>query len=127
VDCRGLISIRPEFVGKTSVVKMEGKEWKSERFLSLRTFIDATINYYCMRGDLLVDYVSQKAAPTYHFVVVMLLLCVFRSENFKARDIFHCMFSLFGQIRNQSVAKVAGARIYGDEEIYFSLNCMCKG
>ena len=35
-----------------------------------------------MCGFLLVDYVSQKAAPTYHFVVV--LVCVFMSENFKA-------------------------------------------
>jgi len=83
VDCRGLVSFLPEIVGDTSLVKMEGKEGKCEGFRSLDTFIDATINYYCMCGDLLVDYVSQKAAPTYHFVVVF--LCVFRSENFEAR------------------------------------------
>src|SRR6056300_1922735 len=83
VDCRGLVSIRPEFVGETSMVKMEGKEAKCERFLSLGTFIDTTINYYCMCGELLVHYINQKAAPTYHFVVVF--LCVFRSENFEAR------------------------------------------
>ena len=79
MDCRGLISIRPEVVGETSLVKMEGKEGKSERLLSLGTFIDATINYYCMRGERLVDYINHKVAPTYHFVVV--LLCVFMSKT----------------------------------------------
>src|SRR6056300_510683 len=83
VDCHGLVSFLPEIVGDTSLVKMEGKEGKCEGFRSLDTFIDATINYYCMHGDLLVDYVSQKAAPTYHFVVV--LLCVFSYGSSEAR------------------------------------------
>src|SRR6056300_2110195 len=91
VDCRGLVSIRPEIVGETSMVKMEGKKGKSERFLSLGTFIDATINYYCMCRDLLVDYVSQKAAPTYHFVVV--LLCVFSYGSSEARFLKNYFFS----------------------------------
>ena len=90
MDCRGLVSIRPEFVGETSMVKMEGKEGKCERFRSLGTFRDATINYYCMCGELLVHYINQKAAPTYHFVV--LLRCVFRSENFKARFLEKLVF-----------------------------------
>ena len=73
VDCRGLISICPEIVGDTSMVKIERKERECERFLSLRTFIDKIINYYCMCGELLVDYINQKAAPpTYHFVVLLL-------------------------------------------------------
>ena len=94
VDCRGLISIRPEFVGETSMVKMEGKEGKSERFRSLRTFIDTTINYYCMCDELLVNYINQKAAPTYHFVVV--LLCVSRFVLTRSlKLVFMCTFSLF--------------------------------
>src|SRR5210317_509532 len=94
VDCRGLVSIRPEIVGETSMVKMEGKKGKSERFLSLGTFIDATINYYCMCGDLLVHYINQKAAPTYHFVVV--LLCVSRFVLTRSlKLVFMCTFSLF--------------------------------
>src|SRR5210317_603258 len=54
VDCRGLISILPEIVGETSLVKMEGKEGKCERFRSLSTFTDTTINYYCIWGELLL-------------------------------------------------------------------------
>jgi len=65
VDCCGLVSIRPEIVCETSMVKMEGKEGKSEIFRSLGTFINATINYYCMCGDLLFHYINQRAAPTY--------------------------------------------------------------
>src|SRR6056300_1849322 len=80
-DCHGLISILPEIVGETSLVKMEGKEGKCEGFCALRTFIDATINNYCMCGERLVDYINQQVAPTYHFVVV--LLCVFMSENLR--------------------------------------------
>ena len=72
VDCRGLISIRPEIVGDTSMVKIGRKEGECERFLSLRTFIDKIFNCYCMCGELLVDYINQKAAPTYHFVVLLL-------------------------------------------------------
>src|SRR6056300_426289 len=72
VDCRGLISIRPEIVGDTSMVKIERKEGECERFLSLRTFIDKIFNCYCMCCELLVDYINQKAAPTYHFVVLLL-------------------------------------------------------
>jgi len=79
VDCRGPVSVIPEIVGETSLVKMEGKEGKCEGFFSLRTFIDATINYYCMCGELLVAYINQQVAPTYHFVVV--LLRVFMSET----------------------------------------------
>ena len=71
VDCHGLISICPKIVGKTSMVKMEGKEGECERFRSLRTFIDTTINYYCMCVELLFDFINQKAAPTYHFVVCL--------------------------------------------------------
>src|SRR5210317_1484703 len=84
VDCRGLVSIRPEFVCETSMVKMEGKEGKCERFRSLGTFRDATINYYCMCGELIVHYINQKAAPTYHFVA---LLFPFSFRNFEARSI----------------------------------------
>ena len=75
VDCRGPVSVLPEIVGETSLVKMEGKEGKCEGFFSLRTFIDATTNNYCICGERLVGYVNQQVAPTYHFVVV--LLCVF--------------------------------------------------
>jgi len=35
VACRGLDSIWPEFLAQTSMVKMEGKEGKSERFRPL--------------------------------------------------------------------------------------------
>src|SRR6056300_2035007 len=80
VDCRGPVSILPEIVGETSLVKMEGKEGKCEGFCSLRAFIDATINNYCMCGERLVDYIYQQVAPTYHFVV--LHLCVLRKVDF---------------------------------------------
>src|SRR6056300_879922 len=83
VDCRGLVSIRPEIVGETSMVKMEGRGGKCERFRSLSTFIDTTINYYCMGSELPIAYINQKAAPTYHFVVP--LFGVLRPENFEAR------------------------------------------
>src|SRR5210317_2352707 len=83
VDCRGPVSILLEIVGETSPVKMEGKEGKCEGFCALRTFIDATINNYCMCGERLVDYINQQVAPTYHFVVV--LLRVFMSETSKPR------------------------------------------
>src|SRR5210317_339030 len=78
LDCRSLASIRPEIVGETSMVKLEGRGGKCERFRSL-----STINYYCMGGELLVAYINQKAAPTYHFVVPR--FGVLRPENFKAR------------------------------------------
>ena len=34
-----------------------------------------------MGGELVVEYVNQKAAPTYHFVV---LFCLFTVKNFEA-------------------------------------------
>ena len=94
MDCRGLVSIRPEFVGETSMVKLWGRGGKCERFRSLSTFIDTTINYYCMGGELLVAYINQKASPTYHFVV--LLLCVFKSGNIEARflTVRNCLSSV---------------------------------
>ena len=80
MDCRGPVFFLPEIVGGTSLVKMEGKEGKCEGFCSLRAFIDATINNYCMCGERLVDYIYQQVAPTYHFVV--LHLCVLRKVDF---------------------------------------------